>query len=119
MSLQAKNEQKAFLKEVNIKALSDSSFKERLIANPVEAIQELYPGFNPGETKIVVQDQTAPETVYINISRTMVELIAGSSEELELTEEELEMVAGGILGLERITLFGSCFNRGCTSSASK
>ncbi|MCC5613120.1 NHLP leader peptide family RiPP precursor [Nostoc sp. CHAB 5834] len=73
------------------KAWEDTQFKSELIANPVETM-ESFTGNKinlPKGQKLVVQDQTDETTVYFNIPRK-VEL-----DTLELTDEQLEMVAGG------------------------
>ena len=71
------------------KAWESSAFKEQLIENPIATIesvtgQKLQPDIN-----VIVEDQTDASKVYFNIPRK-VEL-----DELELTDEQLEMVAGG------------------------
>ena len=84
------------LLSVTLKALKDQSYKERLLANPTKAIQEVYPKFKvEGEGEIVIQDQTDTNTLYLNISSLEAGLLYESIEDFELSEEDLEMVAGG------------------------
>ena len=74
------------------KAWEDIAFKNELIANPVKAIEKLTgERINLPEGKtIVVRDQTNDSTVYINISAEQ------KADDVELNEEQLEAVAGGI-----------------------
>ena len=75
------------------KAWEDEAFKQELIENPVAAIENL-----TGETlaipegkKLIVCDQTAEDTVYINIPAE--ETVSN----VELNEEQLEAISGGTL----------------------
>ena len=83
-------EQKLYA-EIVQKAWEDTSFKEELIANPVAAIEKLTgKKMNLPEGKtFVVRDQTDESTVYINIP-------AKTQLDAELSEEQLEAVAGGV-----------------------
>ena len=90
-------DKKAQLRNVIGTALEDKSFKERLMKNPEAAVQELYPDFEAGRP-VVVTDQTDDyNKQYLNISKASYVMVGGNPEELsiELSEEELEMVAGG------------------------
>ena len=89
------------LQQVVHKAWDDAEFKNELIANPVQAIEKLTgQKLNLPEGKtIVVSDQTDESTVYINIPAQQ------KMEDVELNEEQLEAVAGGVVG-----------PRGCTPS---
>lgn len=83
------NEQKLYA-EIVQKAWEDDEFKKELVANPIEAIEKFTGGkLNLPEGKtIVVRDQTAEDTVYINIPQKR-------EVDAELNEEQLEAVAGG------------------------
>lgn len=84
-------EQQKLYAEVVQKAWENAEFKKELIANPVKAIEELTGikmNIPQGQT-LVVADQTDESTVYLNIPRKI------DVSELELTDEQLEMVAGG------------------------
>lgn len=107
MSFQTKlEEKKEFFREVIIKAVKDSSYKKRLLEDPISAIREVFPEFAVGgNKKIVATDQTDNETYYLNVSQLSYLLFGGDLEELELSEEELEMVAGGVAANPTV---GSC-----------
>jgi len=101
-------EQKLYAQVVQ-KAWDDAQFKSDLMTNPVAAIEN-FTGtkVNLPEGKVlVVQDQTDASKVYFNIP-AKVDLST-----LELTDEQLEMVAGGeivgtaSLGLAVIGLFAA------------
>jgi len=83
-------EQKLFQTIIE-KAWQDSAFKENLIASPIKAIEELTGKcLNVPEGKtLVVRDQTDESIVYINIPARQ------SMDDVELTEEQLEIIAGG------------------------
>ncbi|QNS41684.1 TOMM propeptide domain-containing protein [Chryseobacterium manosquense] len=84
-------EQKLYAEIVQI-AWEDENFKKELVANPVEAIENLTGrklNLPKGKT-LVARDQTAEDTVYINIP-------AKPEMDLELDENELEVVSGGSL----------------------
>lgn len=78
-------------KTVVAKAWEDADFKQLLISNPLEAIEKLTgERLNiPEGKKLVVHDQTDESSVYINIP------VEQCIDDMELTEEELEIVAGG------------------------
>lgn len=74
------------------RAWEDAQFKNELIANPVGTMEKLT-GHKlnlPQGQKLVVIDQSDESTVYFNIPKKV------DANSLELTEEQLEMVAGGI-----------------------
>ena len=73
------------------KAWEDANFKERLKESPLEAIQTLTgEQLNlPKEKTILVTDQSSLDIIYINIPAQP------SMDDVELTEEQLEIVAGG------------------------
>lgn len=73
------------------KAWENAEFKKQLIDNPVATIQEVTGKdlSDLKEKKIVVVDQTDEDIVYINIPAKP------RLDELELTEEQLELIAGG------------------------
>ena len=89
--MEISKEQKLFQEVVN-KAWEDATFKQELITNPVKAIEKLTgERINLPEGKtIVVRDQTSESTVYINIPAEQ------KLDNVELNEEQLEAVAGGI-----------------------
>ena len=84
-------EQKLYA-EVVQKAWENAEFKNELIANPIQAIEKLTGkkvSLPEGKT-LVVRDQTDESTVYINIP-------AMPQMEEELSDAQLEAVAGGVL----------------------
>ncbi|KAB7725721.1 NHLP leader peptide family natural product precursor [Rudanella paleaurantiibacter] len=73
------------------KAWEDANFKTELIADPVKAIEKLT-GVKvvlPEGKSLVFLDQTDKSTIYVNIPAEP------EIENMELTEEQLEAVAGG------------------------
>ncbi len=74
------------------KAWESANFKDLLVKNPMDAIE----GFTgkkftlPEEEKLIVEDQTDESLIYLNIPAEP------NYNELELTEEQLEMIAGGV-----------------------
>jgi hypothetical protein len=91
------DESKVKTREVILKGLNDASFKERLLKNPKEAINELYPGYATKETrKVVAYDQTDKNTLFINVSDLEYILFGGDQDAIELSQEDLDQVAGGV-----------------------
>lgn len=81
-------EQKLYAQVVQ-EAWENAEFKKELIANPVSTIEKLTgKKINlPEGKKMVVRDQTDESAVYINIP--------AKNDEVELSEEQLDMAAGG------------------------
>jgi hypothetical protein len=73
------------------RAWEDTQFRNELMANPVGMMEKLtgHKISLPEGQKLVVVDQTDTSTVYFNIP-TKIDINSS-----ELTEEQLEMVAGG------------------------
>lgn len=70
----------------------DESFKKNLLSNPISAIENFTGkpiSFESGKQKIVVEDQCDSNIIYLNIPERP------NFNEIELTDEQLEMVAGG------------------------
>ncbi len=85
------------------KAWEDANFKERLIANPKEEIERIIGKSLSDDKDVLVVDQSNPDHVYINIPAKP------DFDNLELTEDQLEAIAGGSQdpfswGLENIGL---------------
>jgi len=83
------------------KAWVDGTFKNELVSNPVAAIEK-FTGKKmnlPKGKTLVVSDQTDESTVYINIPATPKKI-----EDVELNEEQLEAVAGGIMPIPIIKI---------------
>jgi hypothetical protein len=84
-------EQKSY-GEIVQKAWENADFKKELTANPIAAIEKLTGkkvNLPAGKT-LVVRDQTDESTVYINIP-------AKPEVDVELNEDQLELVAGGVI----------------------
>ncbi|CAD0008970.1 NHLP leader peptide family RiPP precursor [Flavobacterium chungangense] len=77
------------------KAWEDTEFKKELVANPVAAIEKLTgKKLNlPAGKTFVVRDQTDESAVYINIPAA-----PKKTQDTQLSDEQLEAVAGGIIG---------------------
>ncbi|MEM6718281.1 MAG: hypothetical protein AAF611_03100 [Bacteroidota bacterium] len=75
------------------RALDSTSFKNKLVANPRETVSEMLgrdlPSTFSNGKELVVEDQTDDSIVYLNIPRKI------DHDNIELTLEELELVAGG------------------------
>ena len=74
------------------KASQSHVFKKNLIENPHQTIEnEIGNGFrfSTNRNNIIVEDQSDEKIIYLNIPRKI------NLDELELTDEELEKVAGG------------------------
>jgi hypothetical protein len=91
-------EQKAYA-EIVQKAWDNADFKNQLIDNPVATIEKLTGNkLNiPAGKTLVVRDQTNESTVYINIPSKP------NMEDIELSEEQLEVVAGGTAWMTIVT----------------
>jgi hypothetical protein len=108
--MQLTKEQKIW-NSVVAKAWEDESFKQELVASPLEAIRK-FTGIDVGKnlpegTTVVIRDQTDPSKIYLNIPRKV------EFSDLQLTDEQLEAVAGGEImvgvgiGLGIVALFGA------------
>jgi len=79
------------LQTVIHKAWEDEAFKQELVANPLDAIEKATGervSLPKGKT-LIVKDQTNDTTIYINIPAEP------NMEDIELSEAQLEVVAGG------------------------
>lgn len=74
------------------KAWEDINFRKELIADPVKAIEKLTGAkvVLPEGKSLVINDQTDKSKIYVNIPAEP------EIENMELTEEQLEAVAGGV-----------------------
>ncbi|KAB8155114.1 class IIb bacteriocin, lactobin A/cerein 7B family [Kordia sp. TARA_039_SRF] len=92
------------------KAWESPEFKQQLISNPNAAIEQVTgKKLNlDNSQRIVVEDQTDPNTIYLNIPRQV------DVSELELSDEQLEMVAGGVAP---IVVYGGIFLVGVIAGA--
>jgi hypothetical protein len=81
------------------KSREDENFKKELLANPFQVLEKM--AGKPIDTygmKIVVTDQSDASTLYVNIPTDI--------DAMELTEAQLEMVAGGSFDFK--SWFGNC-----------
>ena len=85
-------EQKIYAQVVQ-EAWDNAEFKKELIANPAAAIEKLtLQNINlPEGKRLVIRDQTDESAIFINIPAKQ------ELENVELSEEQLEAVSGGIL----------------------
>jgi hypothetical protein len=72
------------------KAWENSAFKNQLVNDPIPTIEYATGIEISTDKKVVVEDQTDESIIYLNIPTEP------NFEELELTEDQLEMVSGGI-----------------------
>lgn len=84
-------EAKQLLESVVAKAQESETFRLQLINDPEAAIESFTgkPMTIPAGKRLVVRDQTSESTIFLNIPKNL------SVDDLELTEEQLEAVAGG------------------------
>ena len=81
------------MNDIIVKCWEDDNFKSQLIADPITTIEKFTGNIVniPQGKKIIVQDQSKdPNAVYINIPAEP------NLDELELSDEQLELVAGGV-----------------------
>lgn len=74
------------------RAWESANFKDQLVKNPTATI-ESFTGKKftlPEEKNLIIEDQTDESLIYLNIPAEP------NYNELELTEEQLEMIAGGV-----------------------
>lgn len=85
------NREEEVLRLVISKAWEDVNFRKSLIADPVKAIENLTGAkiVLPEGKTLVINDQTDKSKVYVNIPSEP------SIEDMELTEDQLETIAGG------------------------
>ncbi|KQM19129.1 class IIb bacteriocin, lactobin A/cerein 7B family [Chryseobacterium sp. Leaf201] len=86
------SQEKQLNAQVIERAWEDAQFKKELLEQPVETMEKLTGRkINlPNGQKLVVVDQMDESVVYFNIPRKI------DINSLELTEEQLEQVAGGV-----------------------
>lgn len=71
------------------KSLESTSFKNELLNSPYTAIESVHGKAISREMDIVVEDQSNPNFIYLNIP------VKPNLGNMELTDEQLEVVAGG------------------------
>jgi len=77
--------------KVVMKAWEDESFRQELVSDPIRSIEKL-----TGEplnllegVTVIVNDQTNPSVIYLNIPAEP------EIDDMDLSEEQLEIIAGG------------------------
>ncbi|GAB3244595.1 hypothetical protein GCM10027346_42350 [Hymenobacter seoulensis] len=95
------------IKTLAHKAWESSSFKDQLVKNPVSTIESVTGHKLAENVKVVVEDQTNASVIFLNIPRKP------NYDEMELTDEQLETIAGGevavaaAIGFGVVTLFAA------------
>ena len=91
MKLTEQQKAHQFLMRIYSKAWQDTSFKKKLIDSPIETLNKFTDKIaNLSKDKIVVvEDQTNPNHIYINIPARP------NFGDIELNEEQLEVATGG------------------------
>lgn len=94
-----------FVDSVVKKAWEDLSFKQDLIDNPLSTIEKFTgrPIEIQAGKSLIVEDQTDENIIYLNIP------FEPNLDDLELTDEQLALVAGGATPIVAVTI---CFTVG-------
>jgi len=82
------------------KSWTDSNFKADLIKNPVATLAS-FVGKEvtlPANVQLIVEDQSNPSIVYINIPKRV------SLDNFELTDEQLDLVSGGEVAIAALVV---------------
>ncbi len=96
------------MNNVITKCWKNETFKKNLVASPIATIEKFTgkPVHIPKDKELVVIDQTDNRYIYFNIPSE------SNLEEMELTDEQLELVAGG----EGALLLGAAIFTAATST---
>nr|WP_315241486.1 NHLP leader peptide family RiPP precursor [uncultured Flavobacterium sp.] len=88
--MEQKNEEEV-LRLIISKAWEDINFRKSLVSDPIKAIENLTGAkiVLPEGKTLVINDQTDKSKVYVNIPSEP------NIEDIELTEDQLEIIAGG------------------------
>tara|TARA_B110000240_G_C13046209_1_gene261350 strand:+ start:95 stop:451 length:357 start_codon:yes stop_codon:yes gene_type:complete len=112
ITLEQQERGKQLHQELVQKAWESAAFKEQLINNPEATIAEItgVKSKTTNDVKIVVEDQTDENVIYLNIPQNV------NIDNFELTDEQLEMVAGGspfyALGVAIVGVFMAGYRHG-------
>jgi|TARA_B110000037_G_C17110456_1_gene501655 hypothetical protein len=87
------NDGEKLMKVLAAKAWDSTNFKEQLINNPQATLEKIVGAKMtvPDGKKIIIEDQTDPNIIYLNIPGKV------DISNFELTEEQLERVSGGVV----------------------
>lgn len=99
------NENFSQLQSLYKKCWSDENFKNQLIKKPISTIEEFSGkkiNFDKEKIDLVVDDQSDSNIIYLNIPRKV------DFDNIELTEEELEMLSGGVAPIVVYGIFAVC-----------
>lgn len=90
-TIEKQQQGKEFLNSLVEKSWTDNTFKKQLIENPISTIEGITGRsfVMPENKNLVFEDQTDESIIYLNIPKN------ADADGLELTEEQLEQVAGG------------------------
>lgn len=80
------------------RAWSDDNYRDELVASPAAAIKSATGYELPEGAKVVVVDQSDPSVSHLNIGPKP------DMDDMELTDEQLEAVAGGEIWLLTLTV---------------
>lgn len=103
ISKQTQQQSQELTKQLIEKAWESESFKDQLLKSPIETISEFTKGelCVPEGKHILVEDQSDISFIYLNIPAEP------NFDELELTDNELELVAGGLTPVTVIIVVGT------------
>ena len=94
LTIEQRKKNEAVLISLFEKCREDQEFKNSFMQNPVSVLED-FSGekveFFGGKNKVVVEDQSNPNNIYLNIPANQ------EFHDIELTEKELELVAGGFV----------------------
>ncbi|MEI6455942.1 MAG: NHLP leader peptide family RiPP precursor [bacterium] len=87
--MEKSNKRKQFDQEIIEKAMKDGDFRKRLLENPSAVIENELGIPVPGKVNVKILEEDA-QTVYLVLPH-----LPAQSDEIELTETEIEAVSGG------------------------
>lgn len=85
----ANQQQLNIINELVMRSMNDPEFKKKFMDNPKKVIETSYQFEVYDNVKLVVEDQSDENVIYLNIPRKP------NLDEIELTDDELEKVSGG------------------------
>lgn len=104
--MEQKEKQKAdfFLKSIYKKAWKDKKFLKNLVKNPIKTLNHFTgkEGMVPSDKVLIVEDQTNPNHIYLNIP------VKPTHYEEELSDQQLDKVTGA-LGRVTTTFWNELF----------